>query len=143
MVSYGTGQVVVEGTDGPAPVAWTRVLGDFFGVLGARPSLGRTLGALDDVPDPAEQVAVISHGLWSDSFGRSPDVLGERLLTRLGTYTIVGVMPSDFDYPRGAEVWVPMRPGYPGWDEELPRLELDLVGRLASGATIDLGLTQK
>ncbi len=132
--SYGAGQRAVEGPDGPQPLAWASVLGDFFGVLGVEPVLGRALSSADDVPSPTERVAVISHGLWQRRFGGSAEVLGEVLRTRTGSYAVVGVMPPDFDYPQGTEVWGPTRPGYPEWDQERPRLELDLVGRLASGA---------
>ncbi len=132
--SYGAGQRAVEGPDGPEPVAWAQVLGDFFVVLGVDAALGRTLRLDDDVPGAADYAAVISHGLWQRRFGGDPDVLGRTLTTRAATYTVVGVLPREFDHPRGAEVWTPTRPGYPDWAAERPRLELDLVGRLAPGA---------
>lgn len=133
--SHGTSTVVVERASGPEPVAWARVLGDFFGALDVEPVLGRALRPADDVPDPVEQVAVISHGYWTRAFGASPEVLGAAIRTRSGRYTVVGVMPSDFDYPNGAEVWSPTRVAYPTWAAEPPPLELDLVGRLAGDAT--------
>jgi len=135
--SYGTSQVVVERGGGPTPVAWARVLGDFFGVLGVEPSLGRALRASDDVPDPDERVAVISHGLWQRFYGAADDAVGDVLRTRMGTFTVVGVMPPDFDYPRGADVWAPTRPEYSQWASERPLLELDLVARLTTGATME------
>ncbi|NNF37249.1 MAG: FtsX-like permease family protein [Gemmatimonadetes bacterium] len=133
--SSGAGRGIVEGVDGPWTVAWSRVLGDFFGVLGVEAARGRTLELADDVPAPAERVAVISDGLWRRRFGGSSDIIGTELRTRLGTYVIVGVMPADFDYPRGTEVWAPTRPAYPTWDAERPLLELDLVARLRPGTT--------
>ncbi len=131
--SSGAGRGIVEGDEGPWTVSWSRVLGDFFGVLGTDAEVGRTLRLDDDVPAPAERAVVISHGLWTRRFGRSPDIVGTTLRTRLGTYVVVGVMPAAFDYPRGTEVWAPTRPAYPEWDAERPFLELDLIARLAPG----------
>ena len=133
--SSGTSRRAVEVGPELSPVEWARVLGDLFGVLQVEPVLGRALQVTDDVPNPAEPVAVISHGLWIRAFGGSADVLGRVLRARQGSFTIVGVMPPDFDYPRGAEVWAPMRPEFPEWDSERPRLELDLVARLGAGAS--------
>ncbi len=134
--SFGASRGLVEGADGLSTVSWTRVLGDFFGVLGAAAHLGRTLEIEDDVPGPSAPAVVISHGLWMRRYGGSPDVLGTEVRTKQGSYSIVGVMPRAFDYPRGTEVWAPTRPAYPDWDSERPFLELDLVARLAPGATI-------
>ena len=135
--SGGTRDVVLDTEGGPRPVAWARVLGDFFGVLGVQPRLGRTLRLDDDVPGPPTQAVVISDGLWDRLYGRSPDVLNETLRTRYGTFRIVGVAPAAFDYPPGAEIWAPTRAAYPDWDSERPRLELDLVGRMQPGASRD------
>jgi putative ABC transport system permease protein len=136
-VRENTSDLVVEDVGSlPHTLQSSPVLGDFFGVLGVQPIIGRTLGPDDDVTSPPELLANISERLWGERYGRSPDVLGQALVTRNGTYTIVGVLPGDFDYPRGADVWMPMRPLYGGSGDMPLLLELDLVGRLAPGATI-------
>jgi len=81
------------------------VAGDFFGVLGVQPILGRALDRADDV-DGAENVLVISHGLWQRRYGGSRDVLDRTLTLRERTFRIVGVLPPGFDYPRGSEAWI-------------------------------------
>jgi len=140
--SWGTGEVALEDADGPTTLRWARTLGDFFGVLGVEPSFGRLPDAEDDRPGASGRVAVISDGLWERRWGRSASAVGGSLVTRTGTYTIVGIAPADFDYPRGAEVWSPTRPSYPSWETDLPLLELDLVARLADGATPALAVAQ-
>lgn len=144
--AWGTREGVVEEPDGPVTLLWAHTLGDFFGVLGVRPVAGRTLRTEDDVPAPAERVAVISEALWASRYGRSPEAIGSVLRARRGgevwTHTVVGVLPADFDHPRGAQVWTPTRPLYPTWGEEAPHLELDLVARLAPGASPDQAAAQ-
>ena len=135
--AWGTGEVVVEDPSGPNTLRWSHTLGDFFGVLGVAPIAGRLFGLQDDVPAPAERAAVISDGLWASRWGRAPDAIGSSLHTRSGTFTVVGVAPPDFDYPQGAQLWVPERPFHPGWDARMPHLELDFVARLVPGATAD------
>jgi putative ABC transport system permease protein len=84
------------------------VSGAFFDVLGTPPQLGRLL------PDAAEPQIVISDRLWRRLYGAAPDVLGRPLtLADLSNvpvaYTIVGVMPREFQYPSArADVWRPL-----------------------------------
>jgi predicted permease len=110
------------------------VSGDFFTVLGAHAVLGRTLRATDDVAGAAP-VAVLSYGTWQQKFAGDPAVLGRQLVMYDSdlSYTIVGVMPRGMDYPKGSDFWVPIIPSSsPGG---LSYLSVDLVGRLAPGAT--------
>lgn len=92
---------------GPGPretVAAAYVSASFFDTLGARPFLGRTFLPAEDGPT-AGRVLVLSHGLWQRRFAGDPAAVGRTLA---GGDTIVGVMPRDFDFPQGAEVWIPV-----------------------------------
>ncbi len=111
-----------------------RVSGAFFDVLDVRPALGRTLRAEDDVPGAAP-VLVLSWGAWQHRFGGDSAVLGRRIVMHLDGvgYTIVGVMPPGLDFPRGTEFWVPIFA--PLAERAVSAAELDVVGRLATGAT--------
>ena len=84
-----------------------RVSWGWFQVFGARPILGRTFTAEEDQPN-AGPVAVISYGLWQRAFGGTSDVVGQTLLLDQKAYRVVGVMRSDFDWPRRNQVWVPI-----------------------------------
>jgi predicted permease len=132
---------LMTGADESIPVRATRVLGDFFGVVGVEPIVGRALVANDDVPG-ADRVAVISEGFWAREFGRSPAAVGAVLAGRYAALRIVGVMPADFDYPRGSDLWTPLKPFHPEWDRRVPLLELDLVARLRSGASLETAAEQ-
>ena len=117
--------------DGDRSVLLNRVLatGNFFDVLGARPTLGRLFRVEDDAPG-AQPVLVLSYATWRGVFGGDPGVIGRRLLEPYGQtrYTIIGVAPPGLDFPSGAAYWIPP------WQ---PRDELSIiaVARLAPGAT--------
>ena len=108
--------------------------GDFFGVLGARPALGRSLVDSDQQFGSAK-VAVLSHAGWQRQFGGDPSVIGKRITIHewATTFTVVGVMPEGLDYPRGVDFWVSVFPG--NSDEALKYRSFDMIGRLAAGAT--------
>jgi predicted permease len=110
------------------------VSGDFFGVLGATPVLGRALGPEDDVRG-APPVLVLSHRAWQQRFGGAADVIGRRVTMHESgvAHTVVGVMPQGLDYPRGTDAWAAVIPGTPAVNE--PFVALTVVGRLAPGAT--------
>lgn len=132
--AWGSAERLLEEQDGLSPVQWSRVMGDFFAVLGVNPALGRTLGPEDDRPG-APRAVVISHGLWQRRYGGRPSVVGSSLEMDGELYTIVGVLPRGFDYPRGTEVWSALRAHYPNWASERPWVELHLVGRLTRSAS--------
>ncbi len=79
----------------------------WFQVFGARPILGRTFTAQEDQPG-AGPVAVLSYGLWQRAFGGRRDVLGRTIMLDQKPYQVIGVMRSDFDWPRGKQLWVPI-----------------------------------
>jgi len=76
--------------------------GDFFGVLGIAPQLGRTFGK-----DEHDKVAVIADSLWQSLFDARGDVIGNRIDLNGERYTIVGVMPPGFAFPAGTVAWAP------------------------------------
>jgi putative ABC transport system permease protein len=126
-VLLDAGQAVsVEGT-------W--VTGEFFPLLGLVPEQGRTLAPLDDVRG-AEPVMVISYGFWQRYFGGQASAVGHRLELDGRQYTVVGILPRGFDYPKRADFWVPVFAVHP---EEAQKTTsgyviYDLVGRLRPGA---------
>jgi predicted permease len=78
---------------------------NFFTLLGSQPVIGRTFAPGDHA------VAVISYGLWQELYAGSDQVLGKTIrVYGLRPHpdeplTIIGVMPSDFDYPATAALW--------------------------------------
>jgi putative ABC transport system permease protein len=91
----------------PARVSTGIVTADLFRTLGVAPALGRGFEDKDAVPG-AEDVVVLSDGLWSGRFGRDPGILDRRLTLNGRATTVVGVMPPGFSLPSDVELWVPL-----------------------------------
>ena len=76
---------------------------DFFRVLGVQPIVGRTFTADDDQPGREHEV-VLSHSLWKQAFGADREIVGRDISLNSEKYTVIGVMPAGFSFPRGAEL---------------------------------------
>lgn len=112
------GAVGIVMTDGAraVPLAATWVTGNFFDVLGVTPAYGRRLSPADDAVG-APPTMVISAAAWQKHFGGAPNVVGQRLEFNGKRFTIVGVMPIGFEYPRHVDAWFPVLPTYPATQE--------------------------
>jgi hypothetical protein len=103
---YRQGSVLVEHSARAAVVARAVTLPSLFSVLRVPAALGRTLQPEDGLPG-AEEVAVLSHAAWDRWFGRTPNVLDQRLSVDGQPHRVVGVMPMGFRFT-SAEVWTPL-----------------------------------
>src|SRR6202046_467477 len=72
------------------------VTSDFFSILGVRPVMGRSF-APDDDQTGAAPVAMVSAGFWKRKLSGEPDVVGKSLTLDGREFTIIGVIPSEFD----------------------------------------------
>jgi putative ABC transport system permease protein len=97
----------LTGGDRPEQLGGYRVSADFFAALGAQPLLGRTFQPEEDRLG-REQVVVLKHSLWERRFGSDPKILGQSIKLSNQTYTVIGVMPKEFNFPyNGGELWIP------------------------------------
>src|SRR5262245_26357529 len=112
----------------------TQVSGDFFSTLGVAPLRGRTLGP-SDIRSRREPVVVISHGLWRQ-LGRADGILNEPVSIAGYPFSIVGVMPEGFEFPRNTDLWIPV--ASLGTTDQLfaGALIFEFLGRLAPGNAI-------
>ncbi len=87
------------------------VSSDFFPILGVKPVLGRLFAPGEDEVGRSPLV-LISGGFWERKFSSRPDVVGKILTLDGRAFTIVGVLPSDFDLSVGnfdaGDVYVPI-----------------------------------
>ena len=119
-----------------------RVSDGFFRVLGIRPALGRDFLPEED-RQGAPRVAILSHGLWQRRFGGDPALVGRTVSISDIPFTIVGVLPADFESIfsplnyKPAEIWSPLR-----YDASLKYAcrtcrHLQAFGRLREGVSIE------
>ncbi|MCJ7626900.1 MAG: ADOP family duplicated permease [Longimicrobiales bacterium] len=85
-----------------------RIGSGYFRALGIAPQLGREFEATEDVPG-GPPVAILSHDLWTRTFGGNREMIGETIRLKGEAHTVVGIMPSDFISYADAEVWTPLR----------------------------------
>jgi predicted permease len=117
------------------------VSGNFFGVLGVRPALGRLLVPDDDGAPGAHPVVVLSHGYWKSRFGGKSDIAGQTVNINQHPMVVVGVAPAGFHGVLGGDtpdVLVPIamkREMTPTWDALDDRMTrwLNIFARLKPG----------
>jgi putative ABC transport system permease protein len=79
---------------------------------------------------------VLSNGLWKRRFAADPGVVDSTVSLNGSTYTVVGVMPADFNLPKDVDIWVPLalnkaQPANRGSHY------LDVVARIKSGVSYE------
>ncbi|HYP26712.1 MAG TPA: ABC transporter permease [Blastocatellia bacterium] len=107
MAAYQGSSFNLTGVDRPVRLQGRRVNWNFFRLLGASPQLGRSFTDQDDSPG-ATPTAIISHGLWKEQFGGAPDIIDSTIKVDQIQYTIIGVLPPDFEYIRRDDLYVPL-----------------------------------
>jgi putative ABC transport system permease protein len=124
-----------EGGD-PEKILGLGVTSNFFPLLGAEAARGRVLLPEEDRPGAA-RVAVLSHGLWQRRFGGERSAVGREVMLNGEPYTIVGVMPADFqfEYPN-VGLWIPAA-FTPEQLADHGSHYLEVVARLKPGVTVE------
>src|SRR2546430_2689663 len=116
-----------------------KVAPNFFGFLRIRPLAGRTF--LADDGGEASRVIIISYGLWQQHFGGAADLIGKAIKLDGDAYTVVGIMPSNVQFPFGrgeSQFWIPHI--FPAevltraWDPEDGTWQV--IGRLRKGVAL-------
>jgi predicted permease len=135
----------LTGSGDPAMLEGALVSWGFFPTLGVSPELGRTFTHDEDTPGHGH-VAVLSDALWRSRFHGDPSILNHAVHLNGAPYTVVGIMPRGFGFPRANEMpgdftfaqetqlWVPI--ALPAVTPMFTPSELAIVGRLRPGISI-------
>jgi putative ABC transport system permease protein len=104
----------LSGTDEPERIQAGRVSTNFFSVFGIKPALGR-----DFLPEEDEiksgRVVILSQSVWRRRFNADPSLIGRTITLNDLPYTVVGILPPEFHFPRiyeedfGPELWTPVQ----------------------------------
>ena len=98
--------VNLSGQGDPRRLERVQATPELFPVLGIAPQIGRVFTPEEHV---AENVLVLSYGLWQTQFGGDMRVLGKTVQLDGIPHTVIGVMPRSFIYPtRETEAWTPL-----------------------------------
>ena len=97
----------LTGQGDPERVQAEKVTPNFFDVLGVQPQLGRGFTPQEGTPGNDAEM-ILSYGLWQSKFAGDASVIGKEAHINSKSYTIVGVMGKDFEYPVATDLWVPL-----------------------------------
>ncbi len=75
------------------------VTSDFFKVLGVQASIGRVITPEENRLG-GERLVVLSHGFWKQVLNGDPSIVGRDIPLSGESFTIIGVLPADFQPPR-------------------------------------------
>ncbi len=104
---------VLSEADQPQEVLSYPMSAELFQFLGVGPIMGRFFSPEEELLGNT-QVVVLSHYFWENRLARDPHVIGRQLQLSSQPYTVIGVMPPDFEFPpfqrslmARRELWVP------------------------------------
>ncbi|MGA8223425.1 MAG: ABC transporter permease [Candidatus Acidiferrales bacterium] len=145
--AFKSDSFILTGTGEPVRLDGLRASAGFFPALGVQPALGRAFSLEEDTPGQEHEV-LLSYGLWREKFGADPGVLGRAITLNGEVYTVSGVMPAgfsfprkeempgSFEFPREAALWVPLALPAALVHPDDPD-ELAVIGRMKPGVTIE------
>ena len=137
---YIGGSYELTGATMPEEIFGARVTAGVFPTLGVAPILGRIFTPEEE--GRHQPLVVISYALWLNRYGRDPHVLGNSVVLDRKTYTIIGVMPRDFEFPlqpghlNQAQVWIPMMLTQEEILDQAGFWGYQMVARLKDGITL-------
>jgi putative ABC transport system permease protein len=100
---WASNQYTIPGEDNARQILGAVVPSSFFTIL-KTPEIGRAFNQNEE----SLPLAVIGHDLWQTYFSGDRQVLGRTLVLSGKTFSVIGVMPRNFQYPdREFQVWVP------------------------------------
>ena len=137
MAVYASNMYLLSTSGGADQVRGGVVSPDFLPMLSA-PAIGRVFSPRES----RDLLVVLSDRLWKSRFASDPAVLGRTLELSGKTYTIVGVMPPDFEFPTADyQLWVPLETTMDAAAAQLENRTLRIfraVAHVKPGVTPDL-----
>ncbi|HSS96284.1 MAG TPA: ABC transporter permease, partial [Terriglobales bacterium] len=112
--AYTGAGYILRTANGTEPVPAGRVTSGFFRTLGVQPLLGRDFSQGEDSPGAAALV-ILPYSTWQKRFGGRTDIVGQAITLDDTAFTVIGVLPKDFQFaPRGnAQFWMALQPKGP------------------------------
>ncbi|MEW6735377.1 MAG: ABC transporter permease [Acidobacteriota bacterium] len=107
IAAYRVKDTTITGSGEPELVRGSFVSAGFFSTVKINAIKGRTF-LLDEDQPGRDQVAVLGYGLWQRRFAADLNILGSTIVLNGRATTIVGIMPANFDFPFGTELWMPL-----------------------------------
>ena len=137
----GWSRVMIGGAVEPQFVQAGFTSANFFSVMRVAPLLGRVFDEAEE--RRSEHLAVLSHAIWARYFGADSAVLGKTIEVDGQSFTVIGIMPREFQFPaRETMLWLPISTNRYWLDRPRDNLHTrgyymrwNVVGRLRPGVT--------
>ncbi|HMD83219.1 MAG TPA: ABC transporter permease [Terriglobia bacterium] len=120
----------------PEEVFGGKVTANLFTVLGVQPILGRSFLPGEDRPGENDKV-LLGYGFWQRRFNSDPGIVGKSAALSGRTYTVVGVMPPGFEFPRGEQLWIPYALEIDPNKQSRNAKNLEVIARLKAGVSVE------
>jgi putative ABC transport system permease protein len=135
LAAYSEEEFTLTGDGDAERVVCAEVASALFPLLGVNPSLGRTFSPEEEKVGH-DQVVVVSDAFWQRRTGGDPNFVGKTITLTDKVYTVIGIMPAGFQFPRKLEIWKPL-----ALDPEEERhgkqfRMIQLIGRLKAGVAL-------
>jgi predicted permease len=130
--------LALSGIGQPEVLKGTRVSANFLEILGVSPLRGRGFLGEEDNPG-ASQVVIISSELWQRRFDKDPGILGKTITLAGIPHTVVGILPTNFQFPvKATDVWIPQPKEWSGFSAESRPISpyLSVFSRLKPGVDL-------
>jgi len=108
-----------------------RISAHYLDVLALQPMLGRNFSDDEDRPH-GPKAAILSYGLWRNTFNSNPDTLGQSIVLKGEPHTVIGVLPDSSTTPLNADLYAALQPGRGG---EGSGTNFECITRLRERAT--------
>ena len=95
VTTFGNWSATLLGEGESARIQGIQVGDAYFSIMRATPLLGRTF-LPEEQQEGKDSVIVLGYGLWQARFGGDPNVIGQKINLSGRPYTVVGVLPADF-----------------------------------------------
>jgi predicted permease len=129
---------VLTGSGDPEQLRGADVSADFFGILGVRPLLGRSVFTPGEADWPGAKSVIVSETLWRTRFGSDSTFIGQSLTLDNERYQVVGVVPAASAYPSGATMlWFPFTYDPAQLARSRGAWYLRVIARLKPGVTLE------
>jgi predicted permease len=128
-------RVILTGNDEPERILSTQISYNFFSALGTPPQIGRSF-LLEEEQAGSPSVVVISDGFWQRRYGGNREIIGTPITLNGEPFEVVGVLPPDFGYRDGVELWFPMQ-REASFTQGRGNNNFSLFGRLNDGVSIE------
>lgn len=116
------------------------VTSGFFGLVGAKPLLGRVFGPSEDRPGAAPTL-VLGYQFWVSKLGADPRVLGATLALDGKSYEVLGVLPPGLHYfSQAIDFYLPMSQFQGEIVDRTRHGSMRLLARLKPGVTLNSAL---